>query len=150
MNMDLSKVKKAVEPEVSVNDISRISARTIIKGEISSDNDIRVDGKVNGKLFSKGKIVVGPQAVIEGGLACTNVDFLGTMKGDIFVKELLTIKTNAVIEGNINVNKLQVEMGAQINGSCHMITPEDYDKQLTNFVTTPVPEKVVAAPVHKK
>ena len=75
--MDLSKVKKAVEPEVSVNDISRISARTIIKGEISSDNDIRVDGKVNGKLFSKGKIVVGPQAVIEGGLACTNVDFLG-------------------------------------------------------------------------
>ena len=57
MNMDLSKVKKAVEPEVSVNDISRISARTIIKGEISSDNDIRVDGKVNGKLFSKGKIV---------------------------------------------------------------------------------------------
>ena len=67
--MDLSKVKKAVEPEVSVNDISRISARTIIKGEISSDNDIRVDGKVNGKLFSKGKIVVGPQAVIEGGLA---------------------------------------------------------------------------------
>ena len=72
------------------------------------------------------------------------------MKGDIFVKELLTIKTNAVIEGNINVNKLQVEMGAQINGSCHMITPEDYDKQLTNFVTTPVPEKVVAAPVHKK
>ena len=51
--MDLSKVKKAVEPEVSVNDISRISARTIIKGEISSDNDIRVDGKVNGKDLTR-------------------------------------------------------------------------------------------------
>ena len=149
MNMDLSKVKKAVEPELSVNDISRISVGTAIKGEISSDNDIRVDGKIDGKIFSKGKIVVGPQAVITGGLACTNVDFLGSLKGEIYVKELLTLKSNAVIEGNINVNKLQVEMGAQVNGSCHMITPEEYDKQVTSFVTTPVPEKV--APVsHKK
>lgn len=147
--MDLSKVKKAVEPELSVNDISRISVGTAIKGEISSDNDIRVDGKIDGKIFSKGKIVVGPQAVITGGLACTNVDFLGSLKGEIYVKELLTLKSNAVIEGNINVNKLQVEMGAQVNGSCHMITPEEYDKQVTSFVTTPVPEKV--APVsHKK
>lgn len=150
MNMELAKVKKAVEPEVSVNDISRISARTVIKGEISSENDIRVDGKVNGKIFSKGKIVVGPQAVIEGGLACTNVDFLGTMKGDIYVKDLLTVKSNATIEGNINVNKLQVEMGAQINGSCHMITSEEFEKQLSNFVTTVVPEKPATSVPNKK
>lgn len=148
--MELAKVKKAVEPEVSVNDISRISARTVIKGEISSENDIRVDGKVNGKIFSKGKIVVGPQAVIEGGLACTNVDFLGTMKGDIYVKDLLTVKSNATIEGNINVNKLQVEMGAQINGSCHMITSEEFEKQLSNFVTIVVPEKPAASVPNKK
>lgn len=148
--MELAKVKKAVEPEVSVNDISRISARTVIKGEISSENDIRVDGKVNGKIFSKGKIVVGPQAIIEGGLACTNVDFLGTMKGDIYVKDLLTIKSNATIEGNINVNKLQVEMGAQINGSCHMITSEEFEKQLSNYVTTVVPEKPSTSVPNKK
>lgn len=148
--MELAKVKKAVEPEVSVNDISRISARTVIKGEISSENDIRVDGKVNGKIFSKGKIVVGPQAIIEGGLACTNVDFLGTMKGDIYVKDLLTVKSNATIEGNINVNKLQVEMGAQINGSCHMITSEEFEKQFSNYVTTVVPEKPSTSVPNKK
>ena len=150
MNMDLSKVKKVVEPELSVNDISRISVGTSIKGEISSDNDIRVDGKVDGKIYSKGKIVVGPQAVILGGLACNNVDFLGTMKGEVYVKDLLTLKSNAVVEGNVNVNKLQVEMGAQVNGSCHMITPEEYDKLVGSFVTTPVPEKPVQAPAHKK
>ncbi len=148
MNMDLTKVKKAVEPELNVNDVSRISAGTAIKGEISSDNDIRVDGKIDGKVYSKGKIVVGPQAVISGGLACSSVDFLGTMKGDAYVKDLLTLKSNAVIEGNIYVNKLQVEMGAQVNGSCHMITSEEYDKQLASFIT-PVPEKPVA-PVHNK
>ena len=41
-------------------------------------------------------------------------------------------------------------MGAQINGSCHMITPEEYDKLVGSFVTTPVPEKPVQAPAHKK
>ena len=146
MNMDLSKVKKAVEPELSVNDISRISVGTAIKGEISSDNDIRVDGKVDGKIYSKGKIVVGPQAVILGGLACTNVDFLGTMKGEVYVKDLLTLKSNAVVEGNVNVNKLQVEMGASINGTCHMITPEEYDKLCDSFVTTKLAAKAAPAP----
>ena len=145
MNMDLTKVKKAVEPEVSVNDVSRISVGTVIKGELSSDCDVRIDGTVEGKLYSKGKIVVGPQANINGGLACQNVDFWGTMKGDIFVKDLLTIKNKASIEGNINVNKLQVEMGAQVNGSCHMITPEEYDKLCDSFVTTKLIEKPVAS-----
>ncbi len=148
MNVDLTKVKKAVEPELNVNDVSRISAGTAIKGEISSDNDIRVDGKIEGKVYSKGKIVVGPQALISGGIACSSVDFLGTLKGDAYIKDIMTLKSSAVIEGNIHINKIQVEMGAKINGSCHMITPEDYDKQISSFVTTPVPEKV--APLHKK
>lgn len=145
--MDIQKVKRAVEPEVGVNDVSRISAGTVIKGEISSDCDIRVDGKVEGKILSKGKVVVGPQAVIEGGLACQNVDFWGCMKGDMFVKDLLTIKSKASIEGNINVNKIQVEMGAKINGTSHMITPEEYDQAVDKFVSVKVAEK--PAPVQQ-
>ena len=146
MNMDLSKVKRAVEPEVIVNHVSRISDGTVIKGELSSDCDVRIDGQVEGKLFSKGRIVVGPQAKLVGGLACQNVDFWGTMTGDIFVKDVLTVKNKAVIEGNINVNKLQVEMGASINGSCHMITPEEYDKLCESFVTTKLAAKAAPAP----
>lgn len=145
--MDIQKVKKAVEPEVNVNDVSRISAGTIIKGEVSSDCDIRVDGKVEGKIFSKGKVVVGPQAVIEGGLACQNVDFWGSMKGDMYVKDLLTLKSKASIEGNININKIQVEMGAKINGTSHMITPEEYDQAIDKFITTKIVEK--PAPVQQ-
>lgn len=143
MNMDLQKVKKAVEPEVSVNDVSRISIGTIIKGEISSDCDIRVDGKVEGKIYSKGKVVVGPNAVINGGLACQNVDFWGKMTGDIYVKDLLTLKSKATIEGNVHVNKVQVEMGALINGTSHMISPEEYEQLVEKFVTTKLPEKPV-------
>ena len=86
------------------------------------------------------------KARITGGLACQNVDFWGAMTGDIFVKDVLTVKNKAVIEGNINVNKLQVEMGASINGTCHMITPEEYDKLCDSFVTTKLAAKAAPAP----
>lgn len=148
--MEFTKVAKAIEPEVSVNDVSRISAQTIIKGEVSSENDIRVDGKVDGKIYSKGKIVVGQQGELQGSLICNTVDFWGKMTGDIYVKDLLTLKSSASIDGSINVSKLQVEMGAQINGACHMISAQEFDKAIESIVTTKLPaKKAPEAPVKK-
>lgn len=128
-----------MEPIVDVNDVSHISAGTVVKGEISSLNDIRIDGTVEGKIYSKGKIVVGENSVVTGSLLCTNVDFWGKMEGDIYVKDTMTLKGAAAVNGNINVRKFQVEMGAQINGTCHMISEADYDKFVSDVVTTPVP-----------
>ena len=51
----------------SVNDISRISAGSVIKGEITSPNDIRIDGTFEGRIFSQAKVVVG-ECVEFGGL----------------------------------------------------------------------------------
>lgn len=130
---------KEMEPIVDVNDVSHISAGTVVKGEISSLNDIRIDGTVEGKIYSKGKIVVGENSVVTGSLLCTNVDFWGKMEGDIYVKDTMTLKGAAAVNGNINVRKFQVEMGAQINGTCHMISEADYDKFVSDVVTTPVP-----------
>ena len=130
---------KEMEPIVDVNDVSHISAGTVIKGEISSLNDIRIDGTVEGKIYSKGKIVVGENSVVTGSLLCTNVDFWGKMEGDIYVKDTMTLKGAASVNGNINVRKFQVEMGAQINGPCHMISEADYDKFVADVVSTPAP-----------
>ena len=49
------------------------------------------------------------------------------MEGDIYVKDTLCIKSTATVNGNIHVHKLQVEMGAQINGTCKMISEQEYD-----------------------
>ena len=130
---------KIEEPIVDVNDVSHISAGTVVKGEISSLSDIRVDGTVEGKLYSKGKIVVGENASVTGSLLCSNVDFWGKMEGDVYVKDTMSLKGSASLDGNINVRKFQVEMGAQINGTCHMITEADFDKFVADVVSTPIP-----------
>lgn len=140
--------KTFIEPVVDVNDVSRIAEGVVISGDVSSRTDIRVDGRMNGKLYSQGRIVVGETAVLKGSLLCENVDFWGTMEGDVYVRDVLSIKSSAVITGNVYVRRIQVEMGAQINGTCHMISEAEFDKLASEVVNVSLDKpKADPAPV---
>lgn len=121
---------------VTANDITRIAEGTNIKGDVVSSTDIRIDGSITGNVFSKGRIVVGETAKLSGNLLCTNLDFWGKMEGGIYVKETLSMRSSASLNGSLNINRLQVEMGSQINGSCRMITDADYNKVVNSIVKT--------------
>lgn len=113
---------------VNVNEVSRIAAGSVFKGELSSPGDIRIDGEFEGKIFSKGRVVVGEKAIVKGDIICVNVDFCGTMTGNFFVKETLTLKKGCQVDGDLNIKRLQVELDARFNGSCRMIDDAQYDK----------------------
>jgi len=134
LNKNLVPNKPQKTMEQNVNDVSRISHGAAIRGDLTSSTDIRVDGQVDGTLFSEGKIVVGESAQLSGRLFCTNVDFWGKMDGDIFVKDQLSLKSSSVVNGNIHVRKIQVEMGAQINGSFKMINEQEYEQLVATMV----------------
>lgn len=140
-------IQKSSDLSVNVNDVTRISKGASIRGDIVSSTDIRVDGEISGTVFSEGKIVVGETAVLSGNLLCTNLDLWGKMEGDIYVKDTLSVKSLASVTGNIHVNKLQVEMGAQINGTCRMISEQDFDKSAAVIVKkdSKTTEKAAAA-----
>ena len=122
---------------VDVNGVSRISEGTSVTGEIKSSSDIRVDGHVKGKMYTEGRIVVGEHAFIEGTLLCSNLDLWGKIEGDVYVKELLSLKSTSSITGDLHVRKLQVEIGSLLNGSCKMISEEDFDASLGNMASEP-------------
>ena len=122
------------EPEVNVNEVSRVSAGTTIKGEIYSPNDIRVDGSFEGRIYSKCKVVVGEKAVITGDIICNSVDFWGRIKGNFYVKDTLSLKDTSTVDGDINVRRLQVELDAKFNGNCHMITEDEFDKMVAAMI----------------
>lgn len=129
------------QQQIDVNAVSRISEGTSVQGELTSLTDIRVDGTVNGKMYSEGRIVVGEKAVIEGSIFCSDLDLWGNVKGDVYVKNLLSIKSSAAVEGNLHVRRLQVEMGASLNGTCKMISEEEFDKAASNLASEPVKVK---------
>lgn len=116
------------ETTINVNSISRISAGTIIKGEILSPGDIRIDGTFEGRLQSKGRVVIGETAVIKGDILCDNVDLWGKVEGNIYVKDTLALKEGCVVNCNLHIKRLSVELGATFNGNCKTITDAEFDK----------------------
>ena len=116
------------EPVLSVNSISRISAGTVIKGEILSPTDIRIDGTFEGRVQSKGRVVVGESATIKGDIVCENIDLWGKVEGNLFVKDTLSLKEGCVVDGNLHIRRLAVELGATFNGNCKTITEAEFNK----------------------
>ena len=114
--------------DLNLNDVSRISAGTVFKGEISSPTDMRVDGTFEGRIVSKGRVVIGDKAVIKGDVVCQNADFSGTMKGNFFVKDTLSLKGGCTVDGDLHIKRLQVELDAKFNGHCSMIGDADFDR----------------------
>ena len=116
---------------VGVNDVSRISAGSSIKGEITSPNDIRIDGNFEGKIISQAKVVVGEKAVIKGDIVCSSCDFWGKIDGNFFVKDTLSLKDTCVVTGDLHIRRLQVDLDATFNGNCKMIGESEFNQLTT-------------------
>jgi cytoskeletal protein CcmA (bactofilin family) len=114
--------KKAVmsKNDFNANSINQIGSGTTIKGDIATNEAIRIDGTLEGSIRTKGKLVVGATGIIEGEVVCQNADVWGVIKGQVNVGELLSLKSTAKINGDISTNKLAVEPGATFSGACSM------------------------------
>ncbi|HUM98105.1 MAG TPA: polymer-forming cytoskeletal protein [Chitinophagaceae bacterium] len=104
----------------SGNGTTIISTGTTLKGDISSKNDLRIDGTIIGNISSSAKIVIGSSGVVEGDLNGNQADVVGKVSGNIRAKELLQLRGDAVVNGNLYAGKLQIEPTATFNGQCHM------------------------------
>ena len=99
---------------------NRIEKNAKIEGEITSEADFRIDGKLEGNVKTSGKIVIGKDGYIKGKVECVNADIEGKFNGELQVSDLLSLKASAVIEGTVTVAKLAVEPGATFNATCTM------------------------------
>lgn len=113
-------MSKTAEPSSSADKLNRIVDGTNIVGEIVSDSNIRIDGKVEGTISVKGRLVVGPTGVIKGEVVCENADVEGSISGKFSVNGLLTLKSTANLQCDILTKKLAIEPGATFTGTCAM------------------------------
>lgn len=118
---------------VNANEVSRFSAGSVIKGDVVTENDIRIDGRFEGTIYAKGKVVVGENACVKGNIVCHYADFWGSVEGDSYIRETLILRSSAKVVGDIHVKNLQVELNASINGSCQVINDAEFDKYVNNI-----------------
>lgn len=103
---------------------SLIGAGTSMKGDITSNGDLRIDGTLVGNINCSAKVVIGANGVVEGDISGQQADIMGKVTGTIKVKDLLQLKSNCAVNGNLHSAKLQIEPSASFNGQCHMIAEE--------------------------
>lgn len=110
---------KPTEP-VSPGKINSIMEGTSIEGEVRSDSNIRIDGKVKGTIHVRGRLIVGASGLVEGDVHCQSSDIEGTVNGKIACQDLLSLKATAKLTGDIHTKKLSIEPGAEFTGNCNM------------------------------
>ena len=110
---------KPSEP-VSPGKINSIMEGTSIEGEVRSDSNIRIDGKVKGTIHVRGRLIVGATGLVEGDVHCQSSDIEGTVNGKIACQDLLSLKATAKLTGDILTKKLSIEPGAVFTGNCNM------------------------------
>jgi len=110
---------KASEESMSSNNI--IGKETHFQGDIETFGNIRIEGKVTGKINTKSKIALGEFSFVEGTILAKNAEIAGELKGKIEITESLVLKPTARIQGKIKTKFLIMEEGAVFDGGCSML-----------------------------
>ena len=118
---------------LQVNEVSRISQATQVRGSLLSQTDIRIDGTFEGDLITAGKLVLGENASITGNVMCANADIWGKIEGDFTVGDTVKFKEGATFTGHLKTIRICIEMGADFSGSCQIINEAEFKSLSAEF-----------------
>src|SRR5271156_3037004 len=110
------------DPTQLSNPKNLLSADVEIKGSIKFQNELTIDGKVEGEITSAGILTVGENAEIRGEIKTKSVTVLGKVHGNITVDERCELKARAVLQGDLKAARLVIEEGATFVGKSE-VTP---------------------------
>ena len=97
-----------------------IGEGSVLKGNLSSSGNVRLEGKVIGDLSSSSKVACGDTSEEDGNVDAENAEIAWKVTGKVTVDELLILKSTASIHGDISTSNLIIESGANFNGACTM------------------------------
>ncbi len=72
-----TEAKKPKYQQGALSQQNTIAQGTVFEGDLKSEGDFRIEGKIHGTLITKGKVVIGNTGKIEGSLSCKNADVEG-------------------------------------------------------------------------
>jgi cytoskeletal protein CcmA (bactofilin family) len=111
-----------MKKERKVDSISTfLGADSTFEGAIEFQGTIRVDGKVSGKISSKGgTLIVGEKASIDADVSVSVAVVMGEVNGTIDARDRIEVYPPGRIGGDIQAPVISVQPGGIFNGSCAM------------------------------
>lgn len=96
--------------------------------------NLRINGKFEGNLDTRGNLTIGTAAVINADIIGDNIIIGGKVKGKITARERLTLLPQAIVEGYIYPAKLNITEGAVFEGHCTMLHDFLNPEQLAKYL----------------
>jgi cytoskeletal protein CcmA (bactofilin family) len=123
---------------VTAQGSTSIGRTVTIKGEVSSEEDLLVDGKLEGRLdLGRNRLVVGPNGSVQSSIVAREVDVHGVIHGNVEAAERIILRTNSKLVGDLKVAGVVIEDGAYFKGSIDIAKPQDAASAAPAVVSKP-------------
>jgi len=109
---------------VRSKNVSVIGPTLVFKGELSADEDLVIEGTIEGTIaHHKKNLMIGKQGRVTADIHASSVIVEGELNGDIHSDGLVSLAKGAAVNGNVYCTRLIMEDGARFNGKIEMIVP---------------------------
>jgi len=95
-----------------------------IKGEIRTDEELLVDGEVEGLVESRSLLTIGANGKVKANIKAREVVIYGSVRGNIEATEKLAIRDKGQLIGDIKTSGISIDDGAYFKGSIDIVRPE--------------------------
>lgn len=100
--------------------ICNIGESVTVVGDISGDEDLLVQGRVQGNITLSTHLTVEAGGAVEGNVDTESLTVHGTVEGDIRAAERVSLSEGAKVNGDITTSRISIEQGAQFRGQVNM------------------------------
>ena len=108
-------------PQVQPENESVFGSTLVFKGHLSADEEILIQGTVEGTIaHHKKNVTVGKQGRVSALIHANSVTIQGRVIGDIHGDEFVVLAEGSEVTGNIFCPRIMMEDGARFNGTIHM------------------------------
>lgn len=92
-----------------------------IKGDVSGDEDLLIQGRIDGTVnLKKHNVTVGSDGRVKADIFGRSVTVEGEVQGDLFGEEQVILRQSARVQGNIAAPRVTLEDGANFRGGIDM------------------------------
>jgi cytoskeletal protein CcmA (bactofilin family) len=116
---------------------ARLGASLHVKGEISGNEDLLIDGSVEGLVqLDERKLTIGATAKVTADIIAREVVVYGTVKGNLRAKDRIEIKKDGSVNGDLTTARIMIEDGAYFKGSIEIDKSEQKESGTSAFTRT--------------
>ncbi len=114
-----------------------IGKDAVVKGELTSQNDMLIEGRVEGKIRGSHRVVIGESGNVQAQVHASIVSVHGEVHGDCEASKKIEITATGKVFGNISAETIVVAEGATFRGSSRMTKPSQPKPVKATGTTTP-------------